>query len=58
MAHVGFKALQAKIERQGKSPKAAAAIAATVGRRKFGKEGMARLAAEGKRRAHAAVKGR
>jgi hypothetical protein len=58
VAHIGFKALQAKIEGEGKSPRAAAAIAATVGRRKFGKEGMARLAAEGKRRAHAVVKGR
>jgi hypothetical protein len=56
MAHVGFKALQAKIESQGKSAGAAAAIAASIGRKKFGKKGMAALAAEGKRRAAAHAK--
>lgn len=44
MAYLGFQKLQSKIESQGKSPKAAAAIAAVVGRKKYGAKKMARAA--------------
>ena len=44
MAYVGFKALQSKIEGQGKSPAAAGAIAASIGRKKYGNKAMARAA--------------
>jgi len=44
MAYVGFKALQSKIESEGKSPGAAAAITASIGRRKYGAKAMARAA--------------
>lgn len=47
-----FKAVQQSIEsKEGYSPDRAAAIAAAIGRKKYGKKGMARLAAEGRRRA-------
>lgn len=51
MAQSRFKALQNKIEGQGESAGAAAAIAAAAGRKKNGKAGMAKMAAEGKKRA-------
>lgn len=41
MAYLGFKALASKIEGQGKSPEAAKRIAASIGRKKYGKKGMA-----------------
>lgn len=44
MAYTGFKALQSKVEGEGKSPGAAAAIAATIGRKKYGNKAMARAA--------------
>lgn len=44
MAYVGFKALQSKIEGEGKSPAAAGAIAASIGRKKYGNKAMARAA--------------
>lgn len=46
-----FKALEEKIESKGKSPQAAKAIAAAVGRAKYGAVGMSRMAAAGRRRA-------
>ena len=36
MAYMGFKKLKSKLESEGKSPKAAGAIAASVGRKKYG----------------------
>lgn len=44
MAYLGFKKLQGKIEASGKSPKAAAAIAASIGRKKYGGAKMAKAA--------------
>lgn len=44
MAYVGFKALQSKIESEGKSPAAAGAIAASIGRKKYGNKAMSRAA--------------
>lgn len=44
MAYLGFKKLQSKIEAQGKSPAAAAAITAAAGRKKYGNKAMARAA--------------
>ena len=44
-----FKNLASKLESQGKSPKAARAIAASVGRKKYGASDMAKAAAAGKR---------
>lgn len=46
-----FKRLVGKLERQGKSESSAKKIAAAVGRKKYGKAGMARKAAAGRRRA-------
>lgn len=43
-----FKAVQQSIEKEGKSPAAAAAIAAAVGRKAHGSKQMAKWAAEGK----------
>jgi hypothetical protein len=47
VAYVGFKALQAKAGGGAKG----AAIAAAVGRKKYGKQRFQQLAAEGRRRA-------
>jgi hypothetical protein len=44
MAYQGFQKVQSNIESQGKSPAAAAAIAASIGRKKYGKGAMARAA--------------
>ena len=44
-----FKTLEATLEKSGKSPKAAKAIAAAVGRKKYGKSDMAQAAAAGKK---------
>lgn len=43
-----FKALKSKLQKQGKSAEDAAAIAAAVGRKKFGKKRFQKLAAKGK----------
>tara|TARA_Y100001937_G_C7009438_1_gene280260 strand:+ start:232 stop:498 length:267 start_codon:yes stop_codon:yes gene_type:complete len=56
MAYVGFKKLQGKLEAQGKSPKAADAIAASIGRKKYGKKKFNKAAAEGKSLRGAAAK--
>lgn len=51
MAYMGFQKVQQGVEKSGKSPKQAAAIAAAIGRRKYGAKRMASMAAEGRRRA-------
>ena len=43
-----FKALSAKIQKSGKSKDAADAIAAAIGRKKYGKSKFQKLAAKGK----------
>lgn len=48
MAHVGFDKLKKKIEKSGKSGASAGAIAASIGRKKYGKEKMAEAAKKGK----------
>jgi len=45
-----FKALTDKIKKSGKSEKAAKAIAASIGLKKYGKKKMAKMAAAGKKR--------
>lgn len=50
MGYMGFKKVQEDVEKSGKSPKKAAAIAAAIGRRKYGAKRMAQMAAEGRRR--------
>lgn len=47
MAYVGFKKLQGKLESQGKSPDAAGAIAASIGRKKYGAKKFNKAAAQG-----------
>lgn len=46
-----FKKLQVKLEREGKSKDAAADIAGAIGIKKFGKKGMAKKAALGRKKA-------
>ncbi len=46
-----FEKLEGKLEREGKSRKSAKAIAASIGRKKYGRKGMARMAAKGRKRA-------
>ncbi len=48
MAYIGFNKLQGKLEAQGKSPAAAGAIAASIGRKKYGKKKFNKAAAQGK----------
>jgi GH24 family phage-related lysozyme (muramidase) len=45
-----FKKLQRSLQRKGYSEKSAGAIAYTIGVKKYGKAGMARKAAAGRRR--------
>lgn len=45
-----FAALTKKIEQSGKSKKSAKAIAASIGRKKYGNKKMAAMAAKGKRK--------
>ena len=47
--HLGFKKLEEKLEKSGKSEKSAKAIAASIGRKKYGATEMAKKAAAGKR---------
>jgi|TARA_R100001163_G_scaffold35096_1_gene27018 hypothetical protein len=56
MAYLGFDKLQKKLEAQGNSPKAAGAIAASIGRKKYGKKKFNKAAAEGKSLRGAAAK--
>lgn len=51
MAHIGFKKLVKNLENQGKSPKQAGGIAYAIGAKKYGKQGMARKAAAGRKKA-------
>jgi len=46
-----FQKLKGKLERSGKSPDAAAAIAASAGRKKYGAAKMSKMAAAGRKRA-------
>ena len=46
-----FAALTKKLESKGNSAESAKAIAASVGRRKYGAEGMAKMSAAGRKRA-------
>lgn len=55
MAHIGFKALTAKLAAKGNVTDPAA-VAADIGRQKYGKKGMALLAKAGKKKASAADK--
>jgi len=45
-----FAALVAKFKRQGHDEESARAIAATIGRKKYGKERFQRMAARGRKR--------
>lgn len=45
-----FKRLTDKLQRQGKSKKSAQAIAASVGRKKYGKKKMSSMATAGRKR--------
>ena len=47
MAYTGFKKLTSKLKKSGKSTKAAKAIAATIGRKKYGKKQFQKAAASG-----------
>lgn len=52
MAHLGFKKLEKKIEKkEGYGAKRAKAIAAAVGRKKYGAKAMAKKAVAGRRKA-------
>lgn len=53
MAHIGFAALKAKLAAKGDVTDPAA-VAADIGRKKYGKKGMALLAAAGKKKTSAA----
>lgn len=48
--HIGFDALKAKLMAQGKSAEQAGGIAYKVGVQKYGKKGMVRRAALGRRK--------
>lgn len=52
MAHIGFAALKAKLAAKGNVTDPAA-VAASIGRDKYGKAGMAALAKAGKKKAKA-----
>jgi len=45
-----FKALEGKMEAEGKSEKSAKAIAASIGRKKYGNAKMSKMAAAGRKR--------
>ena len=45
-----FASLKKKIKKSGKSDKAAAAIAASIGRKKYGKKKMTKMATKGRKR--------
>lgn len=53
-----FKKLEEKLEKQGKSEKAAKAIAASIGRKKYGAKDMGKASAAGKKgKVHVMKKG-
>lgn len=45
-----FSQLSSKIQKSGKSKKAADAIAASIGRKKYGKKKMSQMAAKGRKK--------
>lgn len=45
-----FKDLEGKMEKEGKSEKSAKAIAASIGRKKYGNTKMSKMAAAGRKR--------
>lgn len=49
MAYTGFDKLVAQLEAKGKSPQVARAIAATIGRKKYGAAKFNRAAAKGRK---------
>lgn len=49
MAYVGFNKLKKSIQSKGKSAKAAGAIAASIGRKKYGKRKFQEAASKGKK---------
>tara|TARA_R100001163_G_C4937004_1_gene110462 strand:+ start:204 stop:365 length:162 start_codon:yes stop_codon:yes gene_type:complete len=49
MAYVGFNKLAGKLQKQGKSQASARAIAASIGRKKYGKKKFQAAAAKGKK---------
>lgn len=49
--YIGFKKLSRQIQRKGHSKSSANAIAASIGRKKYGKKGMARKSAAGRKHA-------
>lgn len=51
MAYSGFKKVQASIESKGTSAVKAGAIAAAIGRKKYGAKRFQAMAAEGRKRA-------
>ena len=51
MAHLGFKKLVNKIAHKKHPPTDAKAVAASIGRAKYGKKGMAKKAAAGRKKA-------
>lgn len=52
MAYMGFEALKAKLAGKVRSP---GAVAATIGRRKYGAKAMGHAAALGRRKGHGAA---
>lgn len=50
MAYQGFAKVQQGVEKSGKSAAQAGAIAAAIGRRKYGAKKFAQMAAEGRKR--------
>jgi hypothetical protein len=47
--YIGFKALESKLENKGYSKSSADAIAASVGRKKYGKKKFAEMSAAGRK---------
>jgi|TARA_R100000084_G_scaffold91962_1_gene45832 hypothetical protein len=50
MPRIGFKKLVSNLERKGKSKESAQKIAAFIGRKKYGKSKMSKMAAAGRRK--------
>ena len=55
--YIGFKKLSSKIQKGGKSKKSADAIAASIGRKKYGAKAFAAKGAAGRKRAAAKRRG-
>ncbi len=50
MVKVGFKKLVSKLQKEGKSKESAQKIAAYIGRKKYGKTKMSKMAAAGRKK--------